>query len=192
VPDSSSRTAVIELVKARGYLRLPEPVQLASGDLSQDFVDVKKALAHGADLQTACAAMVEALRDAGIDYDAVGGMTMGADQFSHVIAVLARCRWFTVRKAVKGRGTNRRIEGAQVGGGDRVVLVDDVVTKATSIRDAFDVISQTGATVVAAMTLVDRGDAAQPWFEAQAVPYLALVTYRDLGIEPVGGGLVNA
>lgn len=183
---------MVALVKDRGHLRLPEPVQLASGDMSRDFVDVKKALENGADLETACRAMVEALGDAGIEFDAVGGMTMGADQFSHVIAVLQRSRWFTVRKAAKGRGTNRRVEGAQVGEGDRVVLVDDVVTKATSIRDAFEVVRQTGATVVAAVTLVDRGDAAKPWFEAQGVPYLAIVTYRDLGIEPVGGGLVNA
>ena len=191
--DSSSRRAeVAGLVRERGLLRLPEPVQLKSGDMSRDFVDVKKALANGADLRTACVAVVEALAGAGIEYDAVGGMTMGADPFAHVIAVLQGCGWFSVRKAAKGRGTNQRVEGARIGQGDRVVIIEDAVTRASSIREAFEVVKETGATVVAAVTLVDRGESARPWFDAQGVPYLALVTYRDLGIEPVGDGLVSA
>jgi orotate phosphoribosyltransferase len=124
---------------------------------------------------------------AGIQFDAVGGMTLGADQFAHVLAVLARRRWFVVRKAAKGRGTNKRVEGAEVGEGVRVLLVDDVVTTGTSILDAYDVVRDLGATVVGAVALLDRGDAARPKFDALGVDYIPVLTYRDLGIEPVGG-----
>ncbi len=184
-PPLSLREQVCSIVKARGHLRLAEPVQLASGDWSRDFVDAKRALEHGADLELACQAMLEAVGD--VDFDAVGGMTLGADQFAHVMAVLARRRWFVVRKAAKGRGTNKRVEGAEVGEGVRVLLVDDVVTTGTSILDALDVVRALGATVVGAVTLLDRGDTARGKFDALGVPYVPVLTYRDLGIEPVGG-----
>ena len=177
-------------VKARGQLRLPEPVQLSSGEWSRDFVDAKKALAHGEDLEKACRAMLELVGD--IEFDAVGGLTLGADQFAHVLAVLARREWFVVRKVVKGRGTNQLVEGAQVGEGTKVLLVDDVVTTGSSIREAYEVITGLGAEVSAAITLVDRGNSAQQMFATEGVPYFAVATYKDLDIEPVGGGLVNA
>ena len=176
-------------MKDRGHLRLPEPVQLASGDFSRDFVDAKRALQDGADLETACQAMLELVAD--LDFDAVGGLTLGADQFAHVLAVLARRKWFVVRKAVKGRGTNKRVEGAQIGNGVRVLLVDDVVTTGSSILEAYEVVRELGADVRGAVTLLDRGEAARPKFEALGVPYFPVLTYRDLGIEPVGGVLAT-
>jgi len=158
--------------------------------MSRDFIDGKAALSQGDDLRLACEALLEALGD--IDFDAVGGLTMGADQFAHVVAVLAHRAWFVVRKEPKGRGTNKMVEGAPVGAGTRVLLVDDVVTTGGSIQKAHEEITALGATVVAAVTLVDRGDVAARFFEARAIPYFPLVTYTDLGIEPVGDGLADA
>lgn len=187
---SSLRDQLVEIVRERGLIRLPEPVVLASGQASQDFVDAKAALSRGPDLAIACRALIEAVD--GIEFDAVGGLTMGADQFAHVVAVLAGVEWFVVRKEPKGRGTDKMVEGATIAAGTRVLLVDDAVTTGGSIQKAHDAIVALGATVVAAVTLVDRGEVAAPYFRDRGIPYVALVTYRDLGIEPVGGGLVSA
>jgi orotate phosphoribosyltransferase len=184
------RQRLIEIVRERGLLRLPEPVVLASGELSRDFIDGKAALSRGEDLELACRAILENVGD--VEFDAVGGLTMGADQFAHVLAVLASKQWFVVRKEPKGRGTNKLVEGAKVGAGMRVLLVDDVVTTGGSIQKAHDAITGLGATVVAAATLIDRGDVAGNYFREREIPYSAVVTYRDLGIEPVGGGLVRS
>ncbi len=186
----SAQEEVVRIVKDHGYLRLPEPVQLASGEWSLDFIDAKRALAKGPDLALACTAMLELVD--GIEFDAVGGLTLGADQFAHVIAVLGQCRWFVVRKAVKGRGTNQRVEGADLREGVQVLLVDDVVTTGSSIKEAYDVIKALGAVVAGAVALVDRGETAKRMFKAEGIPYFAVATYADLGIEPVGGGLVKA
>lgn len=186
----SLREQVIEIVRERALMHLPEPVTLASGEKSQDFIDVKKGLRRGRDLEVACQAILEAVGDN--DFDAVGGLTMGADQFAHVVAVLADKDWFVVRKEPKGRGTNKLVEGAPVGEGTRVLLVDDVVTTGGSIHKAYDIVVGLGATVVAATTVVDRGDIAQQFFDERGVPYFPLVSYRDLGIDRVGGGLVNS
>lgn len=183
------REAVIEIVRERGLVRLAEPVLLASGESSRDFIDAKVALSRGGDLKIACEALLQSIGD--IDFDAVGGLTMGADQFAHVLAVLADREWFVVRKEPKGRGTNKVVEGAPVGEGHRVLLVDDVVTTGGSIQKAYEAIGALGAAVVGAVTLVDRGDVAVRFFEDKGIPYFPLVTYRDLGIEPVGGGSVR-
>jgi orotate phosphoribosyltransferase len=183
---SELRSQVRDIVLGKGYLRLDEPIQLRSGEWSRDFIDAKRALADGADLELACRALVELLAEQGIDFDAVGGLTLGADQFAHGTAIVGRKRWFVVRKEPKGRGTNQLVEGAWLDAGVRVVLVDDVVTTGGSIRQAWSHVADTGARIVAAVTLVDRGDTAATFFADVGVPYLSLLTYRDLGIEPVG------
>jgi orotate phosphoribosyltransferase len=183
------RNAVLAIVKDRGLTRSEVPLRLASGEMSHDFIDAKAALRQGRDLGTAGEAMLELAGELGIDFDAVGGLTLGADHFAHIVAYLADCEWFTVRKAVKGRGTNKRVEGAVLDAGSRVLLVDDVVTTGGSIREAYEEIQRTCASVTGAITLVDRGETAGRYFRDVGVPYGALVTYRDLGIEPIGGVL---
>jgi len=180
------RDHVIAIIRERGLVHFDEPVTLASGEKSRDFIDAKAALSRGEDLELACRALLEAVGD--VEFDAVGGMTMGADQFAHVTAVLAGKEWFVVRKAPKGRGTNQLVEGAKLGPGMRVVLADDVVTTGGSIRKACEVVEEMGPEVVAAVTLVDRSGAATSYFEERRIPYRALVTFRDLGIEPVAQG----
>ena len=186
-PLPARRARIIEILhEKRGLIELDEPIQLASGDWSRYFIDGKRALKNGADLNYVCDAMVEWTVEAGIDFTTVGGLTAGADQFAHVIASRTEKNWFMVRKAPKDRGTRKRIEGDEVGPGVRVLLVDDVVTKGGSIVDAFEAIVATGAQVVGAATLVDRGENASPFFTQRGIPYHPLVTYRDLGIPAIG------
>jgi orotate phosphoribosyltransferase len=184
---SDKRERLIQVVASKGLLQLDEPVTLASGDRSRYFVDGKRALAAGDDLRLACEALVELTQRDGIEFDAVGGMTLGADQFAHGIALLTGCEWFVVRKAAKGRGTNRRIEGSVLTPTTRVLLVDDVVTRGGSIQEAYQVIvDESGARVVGAVTLADRGtDAAPKFFASIGIPYRPLLTHDDLGIPAI-------
>lgn len=183
------RERLAAVVAARGHLRLPEAVQLSSGAWSRDFVDAKRALSRGGDLALACRALSALAARLGARFHAVGGLTMGADQFAHGIALLEGTRWFVIRKAPKGRGTDRRIEGAELTGADRVLLVEDVVTTAGSLMEAHDVVrAETDAEVVAALALVDRAGVATERFAGVGVPFAAVLDYSDLGIEPVAVG----
>lgn len=186
---SDFRDQLLSLVVERGALiHTDEPMRLASGEMSCDFIDGKLAVAAPADLRLVGEAMTAAATSRGIAFDAVGGLVLGSVPFTFAVAAAAGCDWFMIRKEPKGRGTNRWVEGARIGVGTRVLLVDDVVTTGGSIEDAYRRVLEEGAEVVFATTLVDRSDEAARFFGEAAVPYEPMLTYADLGIPPVGRG----
>lgn len=182
---SELREQLIEIIRARGLQYHEERVQLAAGRMSHYFVDGKRALRAGHDLVTAGKAVLELVEELGVEFDAVGGLTNGADHVAHIVAVLADAEWFFVRKQAKDRGTRQRIEGALLGPGVRVLLVDDVVTSGGSMTEALAEIEKAGAQVVGAVALVDRDDRAAKGFADRRIPYAPVVRYRDLGIPSV-------
>ena len=181
----SLQQQAIEIIKSKGLKRLEEPIQLAAGAMSQDFVDGKLATAHFDDLELASRAIVDGILLQGVEFDVVGGPTLGADALTIGIAGIQRCRWFFVRKEPKGRGTNKLIEGSPIGDGDRCLIVEDAITTGGSLLKAVDAVEATGAKVVAVSTLVDRGEIARPLIENRGILYYPIATYLDLGIAPV-------
>jgi orotate phosphoribosyltransferase len=176
---------LLTLIRSRGYERRAEPFQLSSGGHSHDYVDLRRAVARGADLAVAARAVLAHLDAADVTFEAIGGMTMGADPVAHAVALIGGLEWFSVRKALKGHGRQQRVEGASLSDSKPIVLFEDTVSTGGSIFEAYEVLATTGATVVAACTLLDRGDTAAPRFAALGVEYFPLLTYQDLGIEPI-------
>ncbi len=179
------RAALLDILKTKGLLELPEPVELSSGAMSRFFLDGKKALAQGADLALASQCLLDLAAASGIEFDAVGGLTLGADQFAHGVAVVGDKEWFVVRKQPKGRGTDKYVEGASLEG-KRILLVDDVITTGGSSLVAKERIDAEGGMVVMASTLVARSDEPAETFGAAGVMFVPLFTYTDLGIPAVG------
>ena len=133
---------------------------LASGRKSRFYFDSKRTtlLAEGSYLTAI--QVLETIREAGIEAEAIGGMTLGADPIVCPVAALSRLvgrplRAFIVRKEAKGHGTERSIEGSLVPG-SRVIVVDDVVTTAGSTLRAIETVEAAGHEVVAVTCLVDR------------------------------------
>jgi orotate phosphoribosyltransferase len=194
-PESSVtdlQRQAVALVQDRGYERREVPFKLASGQLSHDYVDGKYAVDTGERLMLVSRAVVELAEATGIDFDAVGGLTMGADALAHGVSIAKGCAWFAVRKEPKPRGREQWVEGCRLGEQSRVLLVDDVVSSGGSIQLAFERVQVTGAVVAGVIPMVDRGEQGAHWFAERGVPYVALMTYRDLGIEPVGGSALAA
>lgn len=188
VLTANRRDQLLCILRESALMELPEPIKLASGAWSSHFIDGKKALAKWSDLRVACEAIVEEVTNAGHGFDAVGGLTLGADAIAVGVAAVSDTKWFFIRKEPKKRGTRRLIEGACLGKDDRVLLVDDVVTTGGSIFKALEAIEETEATVAAAVTLVDRGDSAGPRFAEKGIVYIPMANYEDLSIEPVRFG----
>ena len=177
--------AAFDLIRTRGYEHRDEPFRLASGQLSHDYIDGKYAVDTGERLEIVSRAVADLAALNGIEFDAVGGLTMGADPLAHGVALVTGKAWFSVRKEQKQRGREQWIEGTRLAPGDRVLLVDDVISTGGSTAQAFDRVTAIGAVVTGVIPMVDRGDVAAKLFAGRGVPFAALVTYRDLGIEPV-------
>jgi orotate phosphoribosyltransferase len=176
----------LRLIMDYGHVRREEPFKLASGQYSHDYIDGKLAIDTGPRLHVVSTAMIELARRHNMHFTHVGGLTMGADPLAHGIAMVAGCGWFSVRKEPKPRGREQWIEGSQLNSQHLVLLVDDVVTTGGSIKKAYDRVIETGAEVIGVIPMVDRGDVACRVFADLGVSYTPLVTYRDIGIEPVG------
>lgn len=184
---SALRVALRDLVLERGYERREEPFTLSSGGESRDYVDLRRAVARGDGLALASRAVAEGLAAAGVAYDVIGGMTMGADPVAHGVALLFDKGWYSVRKAAKEHGTGRRTEGSVLAPGVRAVVFEDTVSTGRSLVEALDVVRDSPAEVVAVCTILDRGEAMAARLAELGVevPYVRLLTYADLGIEPL-------
>jgi orotate phosphoribosyltransferase len=110
---------------------------------------------------------------------------MGADPLAHGVAMVTGKAWFSVRKEQKQRGREQWVEGTRLAAGTRVLLVDDVISTGGSTEKAYERVTAVGAVVTGVIPMVDRGDIAAKRFAARGVPFVALITYSDLGIEPV-------
>ena len=183
------RRQLAQIIIRWGHERRDEPFELSSGGWSHDYVDGKRAIARGGRLELVGEAVAALAADAGIVFEAVGGLTMGADPIAVAVAIACDADWFSVRKQPKPHGKQKRIEGAELAPATPVLIVDDVVTSGRSIIEGLDAVEQMGAKVVLATTLVDRGDSARSLIESRGIRYEPLLTYRDLNIEPVGQAL---
>lgn len=175
-----------------GYVRavavVPGVVTLASEAAVDRYVDLRRVtLSRYAPLVGV--AMLDLVRD--LDYDAVGGLTMGADPVAtamlHVATLGGRTLdAFVVRKEAKAHGLQRRVEGPSLRG-RRVLVVDDVVTSGSSALAAVAATLAEGAHVVAVAAVVDRGAAAVRKFSVNRLPYRFLYSYEQLVAEAPGG-----
>ena len=180
--DHQVRTCLAELVQRSGYEHRDQPFQLTSGGWSHDYIDGKHAVASGTALRQVSEAVIAAVGD---DFDAVGGPTMGADALAHGVALLSGASWFSVRKEPKGHGRQAWVEGARLEPGQRVVVLDDVVSTGASLLRATERLADLGVAIVAATALVDRSPSVGARFAAAGIAWLPLLTWVDLGIAPI-------
>ena len=159
---------------------------LASGQKSSYYLDGKQITLHSSGLRLVSQGLLELLDD--VSFEAIGGMSIGADPIiGGVLTVAAETGrsidGFMVRKEAKGHGTNRFIEGP-VRPGAKVVIIDDVVTTGGSSLLAVDRVQEFGCEVVQVVGIVDRKQGGAENFAARGLPFRALLTVEDLGIEP--------
>ncbi|MGI8426749.1 MAG: orotate phosphoribosyltransferase [Actinomycetota bacterium] len=183
---SETKQAILKLIMEQGYERREEAFKLSSGEWSRDYIDAKRAISDGDGLKLAGEALNELAQDAGADFEAVGGLTMGADALAHAVSILSGAKWFSVRKEAKSHGQRRLIEGAELKPGMRVFLLDDVISTGASILKALDAVAEDQVEVCLATSLVDRGKTAKAALESRGLLYRPLLTFGDLGIDPIG------
>ncbi|MEV0997290.1 orotate phosphoribosyltransferase [Nonomuraea sp. NPDC050202] len=157
-------------------------VTLSSGKEADFYLDLRRITLDGVAAPLVGSVMLDLTAD--LDYEAVGGLTMGADPVAVAMLHAAAARGraldaFVVRKAQKGHGMQRRIEGPEVKG-RRVLAVEDTSTTGGSPLTAVEALREAGAEVVAVATIVDRG--ARERVEGEGLEYRTAYTLEDLGL----------
>ncbi len=157
---------------------------LASGAKSRYYVDARTTT-FSAEGQSLIGALgLRALAEAGLEPDAVGGLTMGADPIACAIAHASAREdrpvdAFSVRKEQKAHGRGRRVEGC-FEEGQSVVVVEDVITTGGSALSACRALTEAGARILAIMALVDREEGGREALESEGYRVISLVPLSEL------------
>jgi len=157
-------------------------VILSSGKEANYYVDLRRVTLDSEAAPLVGEVMLELTKD--FDFEAVGGLTLGADPVATAMMHIAAKRGqklnsFVVRKSEKAHGLQRRIEGPDVNG-KKVLAVEDTSTTGGSVLTAVEALRAEGAIVVAVAVIVERG--AKAAIESAGLPYLAAYSLSDLGL----------
>ena len=183
---------------ARLSFRLGE-FKLSAGGSSDYYIDCRITTLHAEGGRLTGHAILDLLEAKGIEADAVGGLTMGADPIVSNVATASAWRavsfpgspllhGFLVRKAEKAHGTVRRIEGF-CREGARVVIVDDVCTTGASTVAAIEAARAAGMKVAAVVCIVEREEAGgrvAVETAAAGAPFLRLFSAKEVRAEHEG------
>jgi orotate phosphoribosyltransferase len=155
---------------------------LSSGKEADYYIDLRRVTLDAVAAPLVGQAMLDATAD--LDYEAVGGLTLGADPVATAMMHVAKANGralnsFVVRKEGKAHGLQRRIEGPDVAG-KRVLAVEDTSTTGSSVLTAVEALEQAGAIVVGVAVVVDRGAGAK--IEQAGLKYISVITLEELGL----------
>ena len=176
----SARESLLHEIKTKAVVH--GKVILSSGKEADYYVDLGRVTLDAVAAPLVGEVMLEATSQ--FDYEAVGGLTLGADPVATAMLHAASKRGrnldaFVVRKSEKQHGLQRRIEGPDVKG-RKVLAVEDTSTTGGSVLTAVEALQEAGAIVVGVAVIVDRG--AGPKVKEANLPYIAAFTLSDLGL----------
>ena len=165
---TSPRERLLEIIRAKAIVH--GRVTLSSGKEADYYVDLRRVTLDAQAAPLVGRVMLDLTRDR--EYDAVGGLTLGADPVALSMLHAA---------AAEGRGMQRRIEGPDVHG-RRVLAVEDTSTTGGSVLTAVEALREAGAEVVGVAVIVDRGTGAKERVESEGCEYVYAYGLEELGL----------
>lgn len=153
---------LLPFVLKNAWLKLPAPIQLSSGKMSDRYFDGRKVTLDPKGVTLFARAILELVDIKKID--AVGGPSIGADPIATAVSVLAyldkkiEIPAFLIRKEPKTYGLQKQVEGADLRPGMNVLIVEDIVTTGKSILNAIGAVELLGAKAAQIVCLLDRDE----------------------------------
>jgi len=179
-----ARRQLLELLKEKSLRYSPHrPFKLVSGRVSPYYIDCRPTTHNARGLALIGEIVFHLIRD--LQVDAIGGLTMGADPIAHAAALTSYLQGrpinaFSVRQRPKEHGAGGLLVG-DVSPGDRVVVVEDVITTGGSVLKAVAAARDFGLTVVKVLILVDRQEGGMEAVSREVPEVEAVFTIADLG-----------
>jgi len=179
---------LIELIFEKAFKYSKEPVfKLVSGRMSNYYFNCKAVTLHPEGMYLIGNLIYDMIKDSGAK--AIGGLTLGADPVAYAVSYTSYLKGkpveaFVVRKSAKSHGTMQWIEG-DVAKGDKVVIVDDVITTGKSTIEAINRAKEAGLEIAKVIGLIDRQEGGRENIEASGYKVEAVVL-RDEVMELYG------
>lgn len=174
---------LIKLILEKAFKYNKEPVfKLVSGRMSNYYFNCKAVTLHPEGMYLIGNIIFDMIRESGAK--GIGGLTLGADPIADAVAYTSYLRKkpveaFVVRKTAKSHGTMQWIEG-NITAGDKVVVVDDVITTGKSTIEAITRAKEGGLDVVKVISLVDRQEGGKENIEALGHKVETVVTREEV------------
>ncbi|MBI4330819.1 MAG: orotate phosphoribosyltransferase [Chloroflexi bacterium] len=173
---ASNLKAIHELVVKKSLLH--GEFTLASGQKSNYYIDGKRTTLDPEGAYLLGREIFNMIKD--LDVAAVGGPSIGADPIATAVAIASYelgkpIPAFIVREGKKEHGTMQQVFGRVPGKGDRVVIVEDVVTTGGSILKAMEAVEATGAKIVKVIALLDRHQGGSRYLKEHGYDFTALL-----------------
>ena len=182
VLSKEKRERLLRIIKEKSFLTEGGPFKLASGEMSDYYLDMKPTTFSPEGLNLIANIVYDMLRD-DLDIDSIGGLELGAIPIVNAVSMRS---WndrpidgFVVRKERKGHGTDKKIDG-NFRPNTNVVLFDDVTTRGGSVMEAVRAIRSRGGTVKKIITIVDRLEGAAENLRKEGIELVAIYTTEDL------------
>ncbi len=167
-----------ELLRESDALRYGS-FKLASGATSSYYVDIKMASTDPKVLREMARALAGKMIDGGIECDRLAGVVLGAVPLVVALSLEREIPYLMIRRQGKSHGVGNVIEGPLMTG-ERVVVVEDVVTSARSVADAVETLRGEGASVTDVLAVVDRESGGTELLASMGISFHPLMTASDL------------
>jgi orotate phosphoribosyltransferase len=174
---------LIELIIEKAFKYSEEPVfKLVSGRMSNYYFNCKAVTLHPEGMYLIGNIIFDLIKD--LEADGIGGLTFGADPVAYAVSYTSYLKErpveaFVIRKTPKSHGTMLWIEG-NVKKGDRVVIVDDVITTGKSTIEAIKRAKQEGLDIIKAIALIDRQEGGREAVETSGYKLDAIITKDEV------------
>ncbi|HOG23491.1 MAG TPA: orotate phosphoribosyltransferase [Candidatus Omnitrophota bacterium] len=179
--EQTLKEKLLKIIKEKAVIHGER--KLASGKVSHYYIDGKQVTLDPQGLFLTGKIILQVAQ--AVNADAIGGPTLGADPIAAAVSLLSShsgqpVKAFIVRKEAKDHGMQKMIEGPQIEEGDRIVIVEDVITTGGSVLKAIQEVEKLGGKVVKVTCLVDRNEGAQETLASYN--YSPIFTLKELGL----------
>jgi orotate phosphoribosyltransferase len=177
------KNRLIELVLEKAFKYNEEPVfKLVSGKKSNYYFNCKAVTLHPEGMYLVGNIIFDLIKD--LHVKGIGGLTLGADPIAYAVSYTSHLKGnpieaFVVRKTAKSHGTQLWIEG-NVTKGDKVVIIDDVITTGKSTIEAINRAKEEGLDIVRVIAFIDRQEGGREAIESSGYQLDALVTKDEV------------
>jgi orotate phosphoribosyltransferase len=152
---------------------------LASGKKSEYYIDIKKASTDPYVLETIADEMAREIQLRGLGVDKIAGVVLGSIPLAVALSLKTKIPYIMVRREKKDHGTQKMIEGS-LAAGEKVLMVEDVVTSAGSVLEAIAIVRAAGGEVNEVLCVVNRQEGGEQKLNDIGVKLSALVTAEDI------------